>query len=238
VIAPAGWPLRHFEINDLMDLLIPYGSPIVEISKDFIRDAVPLKALDRALGRLRGEADLAFAGTTDLITCAGLPWERYRRYAGVQIAQARFLECSLFRLFVGDRSPGVSAAEVIRRVRDFCADLAPMTACVEIHAGIESDPYVLIELLRRTPVKIVVDIERLAPAGFTVGTLLEIVPVERVAYFHQRNLPGTWCEHSESLEAEARLHGHFPEGVFLWEPKTVEEPRRVQELYREYRTSH
>jgi hypothetical protein len=239
-ISPAGWALRHFAIDEMETLLNLSAPRLVEISKDFLRDGVSLKTLAAALSRIRhvSRAELAFAGSTDLMACAGLSWDEYRRYLAVQIAQARFLECSLFRLFAGAPSPSVTLSDLTARVRDFCADLTPIAACVEIHGGIESHPDVLAELLRCTPVKVVIDFENAHRAGLTRARLLEIVPLDRVAYVHQRNLPGTWTEHQASLEDELQWQEFIPTRAFLWEPKTVEEPRRVQELFREYRRSH
>jgi hypothetical protein len=192
------------------------------------------------LSRIRQSsgAELAFAGTTDLTTCAGLSWERYRLYVAVQIAQARFLGCSMFRLFAGPRSEGISIGEIVERVHQLCLDLAPMTACVELHAGIESAPTVLEALISRTPVKIVVDFENVERAGLTTAVLLETVALDRVAYIHQRNLPGVWTEHPASLQEESRWRELAAGTAFLWEPKTVDDPGRIQELFREYRRSH
>ena len=92
----------------------------------------------------------------------------------------------------------------------------------------------LAELLRVTNVQIVVDLENMLRAGFTVDELLRVVPRERVAYFHHRNLEPTWMEHPLSLVEEQRSRELFPEGIFLWEPKTVEEPERIRELCLEH----
>jgi hypothetical protein len=238
VAAPAGWPLRHCTVGELVSLLA-HRPPLVEISKDFIRDAVSLKELGVAISTLRdgGHVDVAFAGTTDLIDCAGLPWNRYRRYLAVQGAQARFLDCSYFRLFVGEPSASVPMAEVIRRVREACEELAPMATCIEIHAGMESQPAVLAELMRSTPAHVVLDVEGMQRAGLTVEALLRLVPQERVAYLHQRNLPPHWVEHDASLEDEVHLHERFRGWSFLWEPKTVDDPRRIRELFGEYQAA-
>jgi hypothetical protein len=113
-----------------------------------------------------------------------------------------------------------------------------MTACIEVHAGIESSLPTLTELLLSAPAKLVIDFENMHRAGLTSDALLAAVPLDRVAYFHQRNLPGVWTEHPASLQDECRWRLLAPEAVFLWEPKTVESPHRVQELFREYRRSH
>jgi hypothetical protein len=239
-ISPAGWPLRRFNLEPLADLLKSCAPPLIEVSKELIRKDLSLKALARTLSGVRASAgvETAFAGTTDFVSCGGFPWPRYRLYLGVQVAQARFLECTLFRALLGEPAPAVSLTDLIGRVRDFCSDAAPLQVCIEIHGGVESDPAALAELLRRTAVKIVVDCANVDQAGLSLDRLLETVPGERIAYFHQRNLPGVWTEYPASLEDERRCHRLFPRSFFLWEPKTVDDPQRIQELFREYRTSY
>ena len=145
----------------------------------------------------------------------------------------------MFRLLLGNSSSApIPLAELIRRVEAVCCDLDPIEVCIEIHAGVESDPVALSELLRSTPVKFVVDFENLRRAGLSSDKLLDLVPTERLAYFHQRNLPGVWIEHNQSLQDEAHWHRILPEALFLWEPKTVTDPKRIQELFYEYQSTY
>jgi hypothetical protein len=236
---PAGWPLRHFTIEQLGRLLAMGTPRLVELSKDALDGDISLKALARHLSEYRAAHafDLAFAATTDLVGCAGFPWERYRQYLGVQIAQARFLECTHFRLLLGHPSPAVPLHDLIDRVVTTCADLEPMRAVVEIHAGVESDPVVLAALVHRTPVAFLVDLDNMLRGGLTLETLLAIVPAERIAYFHLRNLEDVWIEHPTALVEERRCRTRFPNGTFLWEPKTVNDPERILELYGEHATA-
>jgi len=238
-IVPAGWATRHFSLAELDELYSECNPKLIEISKD-LADAVSLKALGQTLDGLRDRtgAALAFAGTSDLVSCAGIPWPRYHLYLGVQFAQARSLGCSWFRLLLGNAAAGVVMTEFIQRVRQVCVDLAPITPCFEVHGGIESDPAVLQELVQATPAKVVVDFENLQRAQLSADHLLAIVPPQRIAYFHQRNLPSVWTEHAPSLPDEARWHALLPETPFLWEPKAVEDPDRIKELFCEYRRSH
>ena len=139
--------MRRFTLEELMRLLEASRPRLIELSKDAISDQVSLKALARAIAEVRRahDAELSFAGTTDLIKCAGFSWERYRQYLAVQFAQARFLESSMFRLLLGRSSCAqVPLAEVIRRVKAVCCDLDPIEVCIEIHAGVESDPDALV----------------------------------------------------------------------------------------------
>jgi hypothetical protein len=239
-IAPAGWPLRRFNLDQLTSLLSPAPPPLLEISKDLLRDDVSLKALARLLSGLRdgGTRDVAFAGTTDLTACAGFSWDRYRRYLAVQIAQAAFLECSMFRVLAGRAASSIGTHELVARLGALCGDMAPIQVCVEIHAGVESDPDVLRVLIAQTPIRIVVDVENMSRAGLSAAGLAAAVPLDRVAYVHLRNLPGVWVEQPALLDDERRWDAMMPAGRVLWEPKQIDDPPRVEELFREYRTSH
>jgi hypothetical protein len=239
-VFPAAWPLRHFNADDLLRLVSEYPPRVLELSKDFLDGDVSLKGLARGLERVRGgnSLELVLAGTTDLVRCAGFPWERYRRYLAVQMAQAKFLDCTGFRLLVGPRLPCVEDGTVIDRIETLCEDLSPVQAYVEIHGGIESEPAVLAELLQRAPIMVVIDLQNMQRAGLTSEELRAVLPPERVAYFHVRNLPGVWIEDPASLSEQHESQRRYPGVSFLWEPKTVDEPARIQESFIEYRTAH
>lgn len=239
-VAPAGWATRHCTVEEFVRILHGASSPIIEISKDLIGAGVSLKALGAALERLRASSNavISFAGTTDLVTCAGMDWERYRLYFAVQLAQARFLEASLFRFFVGDADASISHREVVRRVATFCEDALPIKACIEVHAGVECEPQVLKRLVSDTPVYFVVDVEQFRRTKWEPEDFLTIVPVERVAYVHERNLSPVWIEDSALVADESRWRALLPRTVRLWEPKTIDDPLRIEEILREYRTAH
>jgi hypothetical protein len=238
-ISPAAWPLRLFNIEGLVALLASCQPKLVELSKDFVEN-VSLKSLAAELSPVRQAigADLAYAGTTDFVTCAGFAWDRYRNYLSVQIAQAKFLECSFFRLLVGKPDARVPAAEVLKRLQSFFHDCAPMSACIEIHGGLESEPAFMDDLLANTSASFVVDFENARRARLSSDDLLARLIPDRIAYFHQRNLPDVWIEHQETLEDERKWLQRCPRGTFLWEPKTVSDPKRIEELLREYRSNH
>lgn len=235
-IWPAGWALRRFSPDQFASFLDLYEFPILEISKDYIREGASLKTLALFLAdhRRRFSFKVSFAATTDLVNGSGFCWESYRRYLGVQVAQAHFLECSLFRVLIGKATSSVSHKEVVRRVLDLCTDLRPVTAAIEIHATLESEPAMLEALVEQTPASIVVDLENMFRAGMTLETLLSIVPMERIAYFHQRNLGKTWIEHELTAGDEERCHQLFPHSAFLWEPKTLDDPELIQQMFHEY----
>ncbi len=238
-IFPAGWPLRRFGSDELESFLLSANPGLVEISKDYV-DSASLKRLAQTLSRLRERAttSLSFAGTTDLVHCSGFSWDTYRRYLGVQVAQARFLGCSVFRILLGTAAPNVSPQAVIQRLLDFVSDLDPIEATVEIHATWESELTMLRTIIAETPASIVVDFENMRRGGLTLDTVLEIVPRDRIAYCHQRNLGHTWIEHDASREDESRCRDMLPGHVFLWEPKTIDSPATIQEVFREYQSAH
>ena len=240
-ITLAGWTLRNFDLESLEALVTSTRPRVVEISKDQLSDAVSLKSLEQTLRRISSAtgANLAFAGTTDLVGMAGLPWERYRQYIAVQIAQARFLGCSAFRPLLGGSGSSEAGVEtLVRRVLAVCDDAAPMSVCIEVHDGPERDPVILEALLARTPIRIVLDIQNVLHAGYTFQQLCALLPLDRIAYVHQRNLPGAWTEDEQALADEARWHALLPDTPFLWEPKTVDDPARIEDLFDEYRRSH
>ncbi len=239
-ITLAGWPQRGFTTDQFLDAITSFRPRMVELSKDFLRDDVSLKGLAARLGEVRESDDFEFsyAGTTDLLSCAGMTWQRYRLYVAVQIAQARFLDCTHFRFFLGAANSDIEPAELIDRVLDFCSDLSPMRPCLEIHAGLESDVEVLGTLLDKTEVEIVLDVENSHHAGLTFDQIQDLLPAERIAYVHLRNLPGVWSENPPIEADEERWHDRIPDRPFLWEPKTVDDPERILELLREYRASH
>jgi hypothetical protein len=239
-IFPAGWALRHFMLDELNGLLRAYTPRLIEISKDFLRNEISIKTLARDLISLKEDhhVDIAFAGTTDLVGCAGFPWEHYKRYLSIQFDQARFLECSLFRILVGRAASGMSKEEIIRRIELICWDLAPITICIEIHSGVECDLTVLDQLMKRTTAKIVIDIENMRRAELKMENLLCVIPLDRIAYVHQRNLSNVWVENAALTHDEKRWHVLIPHGIFLWEPKSIDNPHRIQELFLEYKSSY
>jgi hypothetical protein len=238
-ITPAGWPLRRFDAVGLEGLLRLASPTLVEVAKDQLDDGISLKELERLLRRVVRDtgAALSFAGTSDLVGLAGLEWEHYRRYLAVQLAQARFLGCSKFRPLLGRADDRVDVAALAGRLETLCRDAGPMTVCVEVHDGPERDPDVLAELLRRAPIMIVLDLQNVRRAGYDFEAFRSVVPDDRIAYVHQRNLPGVWTEDPETIADEMRWSTVLASAPFLWEPKTVDDPTRIRELYGEYRRS-
>jgi hypothetical protein len=67
---------------------------------------------------------------------------------------------------------------------------------------------------------------------------MDVLPGERVAYFHQRNLAPDWIESPDTLDDEAYYHVLLPRSSFLWEPKRIDDPGTIRKLLREHRTPH
>ncbi len=237
---PAGWTLRRFSLNEFFRLMEIARPCLVEISKDFLRDDVSLKSLGQQLDRLAQQHPftLSYAGTTDFVSCAGMGWERYRQYLAVQSAEARFIGCSIFRAFVGMPEPATDVGVVVRRLNLFCTDLAPMQVAVEIDGGLECNLAVLRRILEETPVRVVIDLENTQRCGVAMADMLAMLPPERIAYMHFRNLSDTWVEHEATREAESAWHRAIPDAMALWESKAIVDPERIKELFFEYRSTH
>lgn len=230
MIAVAAWPMRNFEPARAVALWRATAQPLIEVAKDFV-DTLSLKSLALELDRVRREtgARLSFAGTTDLVQCGGMPWDRYRQYLAVQSAQARFLGAEYFRLFAGPASAACSRETLLRRIEDVVLDLDPITPCIEIDQGVECDPETLLSLLDIPRLAIVLDIGNAADSGLEADWLHRSLPPGRVAYVHHRNA-ATWMEHEGSRLEEERWRAALPTTPFLWEPKGLQDPARIERL--------
>jgi sugar phosphate isomerase/epimerase len=237
---PAGWTLRHFSQDEFLSLIESYRPCLVEISKDFLRDEVSLKSLGQQLDCLarRNSFVMSYAGTTDFVSCGGMPWDRYRQYLAVQWAQARFIGCSVFRAFVGMPGPEVEIREVIQRLNLFCNDIAPMKLAIEIDGGLECNLEVLKRILEETSVIVVVDLENMQRCGIAMNDLLAILPPARIVYLHFRNLSDKWIEHEGSQAAEVAWQDAMPDVPVLWEAKTIVDQKKIKELFFEYRAAY
>lgn len=236
----AGWTMRRFSQKDFLLYVGEVKPPLVELSKDFLRDEISIKNLGHELDRLKSISsfDISYAGTTDFVNCAGMKWERYRLYLAIQVAQAKFLESSIFRAFVGKPCINADHVDIIDRLNAFCEEIKPLDLAIEIHGGVECDLMFLKLILNETPAKIVVDFENMLNVGLSTENIFSLIPLDRIAYIHQRNLPKLWIEHNESLPDEVEWRRLLPGAVFLWEPKKLNEPAAIKELYFEYRAAN
>jgi hypothetical protein len=230
--------LRRADVADLLSFARKHRPRVLELSKDFLTDEVSLKDLARQIDEVKETAgvSVSFAGTTDLVRCAGFSWDRYRQYLQIQTSQARFLGSAWFRALLGPATEGLPRATVMSRLCEFAEDVSPMRLCVEIHGGIESDPEVLPHVLKAAPVDIVVDLENMHRAGLDGESLRAVLPPDRIAYFHVRNLSPVWIEHPPTEGEVHEWQSFCPDGIFLWEPKTTDDPRRAMDVFDEYRT--
>jgi hypothetical protein len=236
-IFPAGWALRNFSYVEFMDFIQITRPNFLEISKDFLRDDVSIKKLAIDLNEMQKYAEIviSYAGTTDLVECSMMTWSTYMEYLQIQVAQAKFLGCKIFRCFLGLIKTDIKQDEIIRRLNEFCSNASPLLVAIEIHGGVECDLKFLKRILNETPVRVVVDFENMYNANLETKVILRNVSLSKIAYFHQRNLPQIWTEHSESENDEMLWYKLMPEGVFLWEPKKIDDPRFVKKFFHEYK---
>jgi hypothetical protein len=219
----AGWPLRSASLETFERYLDQRRPVVVEISKDMVDGEVSTKELRRCLERYREtnpDARVSFAGTTDFTGCAGFSFDAYLGYLAIQVAQARFLGATFFRLFVGEDT-GAPEDCVLDRLARFDTLLDPILPLVELHLGWESSTGRPELLLERTPFAFVVDFENLMTSGLDPADLLGRLPESRVAYAHARNLPPDHVEHPSSLDVERAWCALQPATPVLWEPKRL-----------------
>lgn len=232
-IGIAGWPTRKFSMTEFENYLAKYLPPLVEISKDFLRDEVSIKELRRVIAQYKETTIFSFAGTTDLTKCAGFNWLVYCDYLSIQAAQARFLGCSYFRCFVGQKTT-IPIEELLRRLEYLSKILEPLNLCIEIHGGYESNIKIISSLIEKTRVDIVVDFANMLAAKMSSDELMEVLPQKRIAYFHIRNLPGVWEEDTDSANIQEQWCYKNYEIPVLWEPKSLTESTQLRELLDKY----
>jgi hypothetical protein len=56
-----------------------------------------------------------------------------------------------------------------------------------------------------------------------------LIPKERIAYYHSRNLNYDYNEHEESLSEEKEWVGRYETNKVLWEPKLIKK-KEILEL--------
>ena len=235
----AGWSTRDFALEDFAHYLKTFTPGVIEISKDLIDGTVSTKELYRILAQhleSHPEAVVSFAATTDLTTCSGLGWDAYRDYLAIQSAQARFLRSGYFRFFVGsDR--GFPQEELLNRLRHLKRIVAPMIPAIEIHCGWESNMAHLRTLVSDTSFPFVVDFANGLASGLTYDELSEVIPEDRILYFHTRNFQSLYVEHPQSIDDEKRWINACPDVPLLWEPKEIC-CQRIKDLANEFGKTH
>lgn len=239
-IFPAGWPLRLLSLGELKNIIEKHKPSLVEVSKDQV-NSVSIKQLKKILltAQKTSGFSLSFAGTTNFSSCSGFEWSRYLCYLDIQVAQARFLGCEFFRVILGDDlSPGRIGLTALR-LEEFCRRTKPIIVCVETHGASECDPQTLRKLLDKCPVDVVIDFANIYDAGYSMEDFLSYVPMRRIAYSHQRNLPfDIWTEHAKSSIAEIEWSRVSKNKPRFWEPKELIDAKTIKELYDGYRSAN
>jgi len=218
----AGWPLREASTEQVAESWALAEAPLAELPKDLL-DKVSTKQLFHAV-RAAGK-EVSLAGTTDFARLDSMSLADYGRYLDIQLAQARFLGASLFRVFLQ-----AEAREDFGRALDNldrCLSRTPdVETVVETHGGCESTVEGLATLLDETRLRLVVDFGNIADsaaAEFILGSEL----ADRIAYFHLRSLPGKVAAESPIAMREARAMAIYPSHTFLWEPKDLSTPEAI-----------
>jgi len=214
-IGIAGWPLRTISPDNLRDLVVSLRADIIEIPKDLL-DSISLKKLFDIL--CGSGKEMSFAGTTDFAGLAGLSWDDYRRYLGVQVASARFLGCDYLRVFL-NAGTSVEMEKALERVEEVSRENADVEILIETHGGYESTLEGFKRCIEGSPFRFVVDFANIGDAKLR-DWILESSIGDSLAYFHIRNL-GEHREDEDLFGIEERARVVYADKTFLWEPKAV-----------------
>lgn len=211
----AGWPLRNLPLDTLREVIEQVPVDLLEIPKDLI-DSTSIKSLFAVLEDRKYTC--SFAGTTDFSNLSGLAWRDYQRYLDIQISCARFLRCSMVRVFL--QAADLRELEVcLDRLKSYSDLNQDIEIVVETHGGFESHIEGLIYFLDNASFRLVVDISNIEDTK-TSEYVVSGELGSRIAYFHVRNLPG-YTEQNQLVDWETRATQAYPEHTFLWEPKDV-----------------
>lgn len=236
----AGWGTKEFDEKEFEDYLCLAKPKIIEISKDFADNGISLKKLKKILGGYLSKnksSMVSFAGTTDFITCAGMPFDEYLSYLKIQIAQAKFLKSSFFRVLVGGQiGKKINRNKIFSRLKKMEQLASPMKLVIEIHNGFESDPEIIKYLIGKTKYLFLVDFQNLIKSRLSYGMLSSVLPKKRIAYFHFRNIEGKYSEHRESAQEEKIWRKNCIGMEFLWEPKKISS-KKIKDIFYEYQNS-
>lgn len=220
----SGWATRSFTLEEFSTYLSLHKPTIIELSKYFCEGDVSIKKLYRLLREYRQEhsCTVSYAGTTDFIRQAGLDTKTYLDYLMIQAAQAAFLECDYFRILVGGDLQ--STQEVIPLLNQFQEKLGACRLLIEVHAGWESNPSNLQQLIDTTDYQFVLDFQNALKAGLKAEMLIDMLPAKRIAYIHNRNILTSprYIECENCLAEEQVWQESITDIVCLWEPKKMQ----------------
>lgn len=229
-IQVAGWPLRKFSAEETERYLEDFQPHLFEVSKDQVTKNASIKSLYKLLRKYRSERELevSYAGTTDFVECSELSFSEYKEYLKIQAAHANFIEADFFRVLVGGEKD--TEAEVLKRLSVFDEFLGDTNAVIEFHGGWESNPENIERIVEETEFQFVIDFQNLLYSGLRFEDLESILPVDRIAYFHTRNLPNIYIEDESALEERKKWQQIMEEKPVLWEPKELQKQSVKEEI--------
>ena len=227
----SGWALRDFTIDELDSYLKSLEGNPFELSKDIFK-SVSIKNIYRSL-KQHQISQVSYAGTTNIVSAGGLPFHTYTKYLRIQLAQAQFLNANSFRLLIGDGR----SEKVIQRLNEISTEYDSIRFITEIHSGWESEIQNLNSLINSTNIRFVIDFQNIYDSNLSSSNLLEMIPCERVAHFHTRNLTGIYVEDDRIELDELEWRSSFPQAPIYWEPKKLTK-EKVISYYEEYQSHH
>ncbi|HTY11490.1 MAG TPA: hypothetical protein VMF88_10500 [Bacteroidota bacterium] len=228
----SGWATRDFTLEEFDAYLGKFRPAIVEISKDFVDKTVSSKGLYGVIAEFKKSNPgtiIAFAGTTDFCLCSSLDFPRYIKYLSVQSAQAHFFDSSIFRIMIGGNTDFLRET-VLDRLDTFEKLIAPIGVGVEIHKGWESSLEHIKLIVDKTNFNFIIDFQNSLDSHLDFNSLHEVIPQDRISYFHTRNLGEQYVEHQSSLEEERMWLGWCRKPL-LWEPKKINKNDIVKYSY-------
>lgn len=218
----AGWPLREFNSREIEKYLKEFQPEIFEVSKDQITKNASIKRLYKVLKDYKSKNNLkvSYAGTTDFEACSGLDFNEYKEYLKIQAEHAKFLQADFFRVLVGGEKG--TEKDILERLEKFDSLLGDIRILIEFHGGWETNLDNIEKLVDETDFLFVVDFQNIVNSGITFEELNEILPVQRIAYFHARNMPKDYIEDKSILDERRKWQKYMKEKPVLWEPKELQ----------------
>lgn len=217
----AGWATKDFSLEELEDYLYRCMPNILEVSKDFVDSHISIKKTYSLIKEYKRHNPLviSYAGTTDFVNCNLFSFDEYLRYMSIQASQARFLGSAFFRAMIGGKPN--TKIDVIRRLSYFEKIILPARILIEIHGGWESSIKNIQKIVNLTNYNFVIDFQNILESDLSFQKLKNIIPKERIEYYHSRNLNLRYIEHKESITEENYWVTKHEVDKVLWEPKLI-----------------
>jgi ssDNA-binding Zn-finger/Zn-ribbon topoisomerase 1 len=227
----SGWSLRDFTVEELTNYLNNNRCRSIEISKDLLKTH-SIKILFNLINKSSFH-EISFAGTTDLINTGNWDFNTYLNYLKIQITQAQFLGVQQFRLLIGKGK----SKEIIYRIRKICSEFENIQFITEIHKGWEADPCNLKQLIFSTNLNFLIDFQNIHKSNLSFKQLNNIIPNQRISYFHTRNLGDIYIEDENIINDERIWRNNFPKCIVYWEPKRLTK-KEIIKYYEEYQVNN